>query len=129
MQRSLRRQIDAPAAALVARHGAQIMATARRYAATPQDAEDAYQRGLEILLTKAPSTREDELLPWLKIVVRRTICSRRRSRRGACRCLGDDFELDRVLSRWGDVFAVYLADHALELARATEDRDVQLRDI
>jgi hypothetical protein len=38
----------------------------------PKDAEDAYQRGLEILLTKAPTTREEELVPWLKTVVLRT---------------------------------------------------------
>ena len=48
------------------RHGPQILAAARRYAATP---EDAYQRGLEILLTKAPTTREGELVPWLKTVI------------------------------------------------------------
>jgi RNA polymerase sigma factor (sigma-70 family) len=70
MQRSGRREIDDAAAALVARHGAQILATARRYAATPEDAEDAYQRGLEILLTKAPSASEGELVPWLKTVVK-----------------------------------------------------------
>jgi DNA-directed RNA polymerase specialized sigma24 family protein len=75
MQRPCRREIDDAAAALVARHGAKILATARRYAATPEDAEDAYQRGLEILLCKAPTTREDELVPWLKTVVLRTICS------------------------------------------------------
>jgi RNA polymerase sigma factor (sigma-70 family) len=65
-----RREIDAAATALVARHGAQILATARRYAATPEDAEDAYQRGLEILLRKAPTTREYELVPWLQTVVK-----------------------------------------------------------
>jgi DNA-directed RNA polymerase specialized sigma24 family protein len=67
-----RREIDAAATALVSRHGAQILATARRYAATPEDAEDAYQGGLEILLRKAPTTREYELVPWLKTVVIRT---------------------------------------------------------
>ena len=77
MQRSLRREIEEVAVALVARHGAQVLATARRYAATPEDAEDAYQRGLEILLTKAPTTSEDDLVPWLKTVVIRTICARR----------------------------------------------------
>jgi DNA-directed RNA polymerase specialized sigma24 family protein len=80
MQRSLRRGIDEAAAALVARHGAQIMATARRYAATPEDAEDAYQRGLEILLTKAPTSREDELVPWLKTVVKHEAFALRRQR-------------------------------------------------
>jgi hypothetical protein len=70
--RPARGEIDQAALALLTRHGGQIMATARRYAATPEDAEDAYQRGLEILLTKAPTTREDELIPWLKTVVSRT---------------------------------------------------------
>jgi RNA polymerase sigma factor (sigma-70 family) len=69
MQRRPRRKIEEVAVALVARHGAKVLATARRYAATPQDAEDAYQRGLEILLRKAPNTNEDDLLPWLKTVV------------------------------------------------------------
>ena len=49
------------------------MATAQRYAGTPEDAEDAYQRGLEIPLTKAPTADEAELVPWLKTVVIRTI--------------------------------------------------------
>jgi RNA polymerase sigma factor (sigma-70 family) len=73
-----RREIDAAATVLVARHGAQILATARRYAATPEDAEDAYQRGLEILLRKAPSTRECELVPWLKTVVKHEAFALRR---------------------------------------------------
>jgi hypothetical protein len=70
MQCSLRREIEEITLALVARHGAQILATARRYAATP---EDAYQRGLEILLTKAPTTSDADLVPWLKTVVIRTL--------------------------------------------------------
>ena len=68
--RPARGEIDEAALELLARHGAQILATARRHAVTPEDAEDAYQRGIEILLTKAPSTREDELIPWLKTVVK-----------------------------------------------------------
>jgi RNA polymerase sigma factor (sigma-70 family) len=73
-------EIDAAALELLARHGAQILATARRYAATPEDAEDACQRGLEILLTKAPSTREDDLIPWLKTVVKHEAFALRRQR-------------------------------------------------
>jgi RNA polymerase sigma factor (sigma-70 family) len=75
-----RADIDAAALALLARHGGQILATARRYAATPEDAEDACQRGLEILLTKAPSTSEDELIPWLKTVVKHEAFALRRQR-------------------------------------------------
>src|SRR3954470_18251525 len=65
-----RAQIEPAALALLARHSAGLLATARRYSASPEDAEDAYQRGVEILLTKAPTTTEEELLPWLKTVVK-----------------------------------------------------------
>jgi RNA polymerase sigma factor (sigma-70 family) len=75
-----RSEVDPAALELIARHGSQILATARRYSSTPEDAEDAYQRGLEILLTKAPTTREDELVPWLKTVVKHEAFAIRRQR-------------------------------------------------
>jgi RNA polymerase sigma factor (sigma-70 family) len=55
---------------LIARHGDAIFATARRYTLSREDAEDAYQRALEILLTKAPDVPEAELVPWLRTVVK-----------------------------------------------------------
>jgi len=76
----IRGEIDEAAVELLARHGTQILATARRYAATPEDAEDAYQRAFEILLTKAPTTSEDELVPWLKTVVKHEAFALRRQR-------------------------------------------------
>ncbi|GBD45563.1 hypothetical protein HRbin41_00371 [bacterium HR41] len=68
------------ALALVRSHGAELLACARRYAQTPEDAEDAYQRGLEILLTKAPTTAPEELLPWLKTVIKHEAFALRRQR-------------------------------------------------
>jgi RNA polymerase sigma factor (sigma-70 family) len=68
--RPSRAQIEPAALEILSRHSAGLLATARRYSATPEDAEDAYQRGVEILLTKAPTTTEDELLPWLRTVVK-----------------------------------------------------------
>src|ERR671936_447163 len=71
----------APAAlARVPRPGPRVLAPARRYSATPEDAEDAYQRALEILLTKAPSTSDDDLVPWLKTVVKHEAWALRRQR-------------------------------------------------
>lgn len=64
---------DRAAVDLIRRRGREILATARRYASNLDDAEDAYERGLEILLRKAPTTREAELVRWLKTVVIRTI--------------------------------------------------------
>jgi DNA-directed RNA polymerase specialized sigma24 family protein len=60
--------------------GATVTVSPRHDAATPEDAEDAYQRAFEILLTKAPSTREEELVPWLKTVVISTSLPQRSGR-------------------------------------------------
>jgi RNA polymerase sigma factor (sigma-70 family) len=78
--RPSRAEIEPAALDLIRRRGAEILSTARRYASTPEDAEDAYQRGLEILLTKAPSTREDDLVPWLKTVVKHEAFALRKQR-------------------------------------------------
>src|SRR4051812_17085134 len=75
-----RPEMEPVALDLIKRRGAEVLAGARRYASTPDDAEDAYQRALEILLTKAPTTREDELLPWLKTVVRHECYALRKKR-------------------------------------------------
>ena len=64
-------ELNEAATELVLRHGAMIMRDALKYSATSEDADDAYQRALEILLTKAPSTDPGELVPWLRVVVRR----------------------------------------------------------
>jgi RNA polymerase sigma factor (sigma-70 family) len=78
--RPSRTEIEPVALDLIRRRGAEVLSSARRYACTPDDAEDAYQRALEILLTKAPTTREDELLPWLKTVVRHECFALRKKR-------------------------------------------------
>ena len=75
-----RSEVEPAALELISRYGGQVMSTARRYAATPEDAEDAYQRGLEILLTKAPCTDEEDLLPWLKTVVKHEAFGLRKQR-------------------------------------------------
>ncbi len=54
------------ALALLERFGAQMLATARRYSASLHDAEDAYQRAAEILLTHRPTGSDDELCHWLR---------------------------------------------------------------
>ncbi len=78
--RPSRAEIEPAALDVIRRRGPEILATARRYAVNEHDAEDAYQRGLEILLTKAPSTREDDLVPWLKTVVKHEAFAIRKQR-------------------------------------------------
>jgi len=55
---------------LAARHGHLLRQTAQRYSLCAEDAEDAYQRTLEILLVKAPTDRPRELLGWSRTVVK-----------------------------------------------------------
>jgi hypothetical protein len=55
---------------LIAQHGASLRRTARRYSLNAEDAEDAYQRSLEILLTKAPNDRMNELVRWTHTVIK-----------------------------------------------------------
>lgn len=65
---------------LVAREDAELRRTARRFSLCEDDAEDAYQRALEILLTKAPSDRPHELIRWTKTVVKHEALAIRRYR-------------------------------------------------
>jgi RNA polymerase sigma factor (sigma-70 family) len=69
---------------LLRRHGGRLMSVARRYSSSREDAEDAYQRAVEILLTRAPSTDPAELLPWTKTVVKHEAFAvgRQRARHG-----------------------------------------------
>ncbi len=90
--RPSRPEVERVALELLQRRGPEILATARRYSATADDAEDAYQRALEILITKAPTTAEDELVPWLKTVVKHEAFSMRRQRERAAP-VTDDGEL------------------------------------
>jgi DNA-directed RNA polymerase specialized sigma24 family protein len=68
---------------LVAREDGELRKTARRYSICEDDAEDAYQRALEILLVKAPSDRPRELIRWTKTVVKHEALAIRRNR-SAC---------------------------------------------
>lgn len=55
---------------LVALHSNALKQTARRYSLCREDAEDAHQRAMEILLTKAPTDQPHELIRWTQTVVK-----------------------------------------------------------
>ncbi|HEX5762355.1 MAG TPA: sigma-70 family RNA polymerase sigma factor [Solirubrobacterales bacterium] len=65
---------------LIAQEGDRLRRAARRYSLCGEDAEDAYQRGIEILLTKAPTERPQELLAWTTTVVKHEALAVRRAR-------------------------------------------------
>lgn len=63
-----------------ARHEASLRRTARRFSICADDAEDALQRALEILLRKAPCDDPGELVKWTLTVVRHEALAVRRER-------------------------------------------------
>lgn len=65
---------------LIRNHDQPLRWTARRYSICAEDAEDAYQRGIEILLEKAPTTDFGHLLPWTRKVIKHEALAIRRTR-------------------------------------------------
>lgn len=65
---------------LIRSHDPALRATARRYSICVDDADDAYQRGIEILLAKAPTDNARRLLPWARTVIKHEALAVRRSR-------------------------------------------------
>lgn len=62
------------------RNEAALRRTARRYSLCTDDAEDALQRGLEILLRKAPTDDPRQLIKWTQTVVKHEALAIRRER-------------------------------------------------
>src|SRR3954471_2954001 len=63
-----------------ARNETALRQTARRYSLCEDDADEAVQRGLEILLRKAPSADPRELVKWTRTVVKHEALAVRRER-------------------------------------------------
>ncbi len=68
------------ASALIESHDAVFRRTARRYSICAEDADDAYQRALEILLTKAPPIDRESLVRWMQTVTKHEALAVRRQR-------------------------------------------------
>jgi RNA polymerase sigma factor (sigma-70 family) len=65
---------------MIAQHERALRRTARRYSICAADADDAYQRALEILLVKAPPGEARELVRWMQTVTKHEALAVRRSR-------------------------------------------------
>jgi RNA polymerase sigma factor (sigma-70 family) len=78
--------------------------TARRHSLCRDDAEDAYQRTVEILLTKSPPADPRHLAAWMQVVTRREALAVRRSREQLLGPRDDDRgdPLDRIASDRAD---------------------------
>lgn len=65
---------------LIRREERTLKRTARRYSVCDDDAEDVYQRSLEILLTKAPTDDQRQLIKWMQTVTKHEALAVRRQR-------------------------------------------------
>ena len=65
---------------LIRNHERTLKRTARRYSFCEDDADDAYQRSLEILLTKAPTVHQRDLIRWMQTVTKHEALAVRRHR-------------------------------------------------
>lgn len=84
---------------LIRNHDRPLRWTAQRYSICAEDAEDAYQRGIEILLSKAPSTEIRQLLPWTRKVIKHEALAIRKVRE---RTLGQPQHPSRDENHIGD---------------------------
>src|SRR3982750_3321251 len=79
---------------LIAAHADSLLRTARRHSLCADDAQDAYQRGLEILMRHAARLEADRAGGWLHTVVKHEALAINRSR---SRLLaGHDVDLDAI---------------------------------
>lgn len=87
---------------MIASHDRSLRRTARRHSLCADDAEDAYQRAVEILLTKAPECEPGRLVAWMHTVTRHEATALRRARErllgGHLRPDGEPYEPDGLPS-------------------------------
>jgi RNA polymerase sigma factor (sigma-70 family) len=65
---------------LIRNHDQALRISARRFSICRDDSEDAYQRAIEILLSKAPTTDQRQLLPWARTVIKHEALAIRKTR-------------------------------------------------
>ena len=68
---------DAWVVATLREHSASMLSLARRHSLCADDAEDAYQRAVEIFLRRADTVRRETAPGWLRTVVEHTYDRRR----------------------------------------------------
>lgn len=75
------------------RDGDALLRTARRFSSCADDAHDAYQRAMELLLAHAGTIDRTKAVPWLHVVVRREAGSIRRANDRNVPLDGEDVEV------------------------------------
>jgi RNA polymerase sigma factor (sigma-70 family) len=79
--------------ALILEHAPSLLRTARRYSYCADDAQDAYQRAMEIFLRRAESLEPAGMVGWMRTVVKHEALAVRESR--GRMVSGEEVDLDR----------------------------------
>lgn len=82
--------------ATLAEHSASLLATARRYSLCSDDAQDAYQRGLEIFLKHADGLQPQGASAWLRTVIKHEALAVRAARLRLVGPLEPDLDLEEA---------------------------------
>lgn len=107
---------------LITRHGTTILRVARQFSRSSADAEDAYQRTFEKLLTRPPQLDEKgDPLPWLLTVVRNEALMIGRAQKYTA-----DLSIDDLPEAW-DQTADSPADRVVALESVEHGREALLR--
>src|SRR4051812_12367853 len=108
----------------ISRHAAALLRTARRYSLCADDAHDAYQRALEIFLTRAARLRRDTIVNWLHQVVKNEALAVREARRRLV--ASEDVEPDgNAVSPEDRVVSLDRAQRAAEALARLKPQEVQ----
>src|SRR5436305_14566947 len=81
--------------AVIGEHSASLLQVARRHSLCTDDAQDAYQRALEIFIKRVDSLDPDGMVGWLHTVVKHEAYAIRASRQRVLGSTDLDAELDR----------------------------------
>ena len=105
---------------MIAKHERALRRTARRYSICAADADDAYQRALEIFLLKAPPGEARELVRWMQTVTKHEALAVRRSRERQLSPPAPSGALQEEPGDWLDLLAAR-GDGPAERAERHED--------
>src|SRR5438105_8862211 len=93
-----RAQGDELVLATIRAQAASLLRTARRYPLCADDAQDAYQRALEIFVKRADSLDRENAAPWLRTVIKHEALAVRAARTSL---VGPaDVDLDQHEATW-----------------------------
>lgn len=104
----------------VSLHAEALLRTARRHSLCVDDAHDAYQRGLEILMRRAPTLDPELAGGWMHSVVKHEALAVRKSRAELVHFDDVDFDRQEAIHLAGPEEQALSVDHVTRAAEALQ---------